>query len=238
MILVDGRVGSVEMAGLLTSPKIVCHLDYADFAWSGNGPNGPVDIGIERKSLMDLLGSMTSGRLSGHQIIGLTQQYDYVYLLVEGLWRPDRNNGMIMRINNSGKWVAAAQGSRRFMARDVYNFCNSLQIMCGIITIIAGNKWESAKWLDSCYGWWNKEWGKHKSHLQFQKPVAHAALSKPSLVTRMASQLDGVGWDKARKIGSVFPTIGALVGATEKELKKVEGIGPKLAKRIVEELCH
>jgi len=236
LILIDERTGSVELAELITSPKIICRLDYADFAWSGNGPEGPVDIGVERKTLMDLLQSMTTGRLSGHQMVGLTNKYDWVYLLVEGIWRPDRNSGMVMRISNSGKWGPASQGSRRFMARDVYNFCNSLQIMCGVITIMTGNKWETARWLDSCYGWWGKDWGKHKSHLQFQRPVTHATLSKPSLVTRIASQLTGIGWDKARKIGMRFTTAGDLMNATEKQLRTVEGIGPKLAKQIIEEL--
>ena len=91
-------------------------------------------------------------------------------------------------------------------------------------------------WLGACHGWWQKEWGKHKSHLQFQKPVAHAQLSKPNLVTKFASQLTGIGWDKARKIGEWFKTPGDLVETTEKRLRQVEGIGPKLAKQIIEEL--
>ena len=82
MILVDDRIGAVEIAPLLGSPNVTCRLEFADFAWSGNGPDGQVDIGVERKSLLDLLASMTTGRLSGHQMVGLTAQYDWVYLLV------------------------------------------------------------------------------------------------------------------------------------------------------------
>lgn len=235
MILVDSRVGSVEIAPLLQNP-IVCQLEYADFAWSGNGPNGPANVGVERKRLMDFLQSMTTGRLSGHQIIGLTQQYDWAYLLVEGIWRPDRHNGILQHINRKGKWAAVAQGSRRFMARDIYNFINTLQTMCGIVTVTTSNQWETAMWLSACHGWWQKEWGKHKSHLQFQKPVAHAQLRKPNLVTKMALQLTGVGWDKARKIGEQFHSAIDLVEATVEELIEIEGIGHKMAERIVEEL--
>lgn len=235
MILVDSRTGSVEIAPLLQKP-IVCHLEYADFAFSGNGPSGPVNVGIERKALVDLLQSMTSGRLSGHQLIGLTQQYDWVYLLVEGIWRPDRHTGLLQHINRQGKWAAVSQGSRRFMARDIYSFINTLQVMCGVITVVTSNHWETAMWLTACHGWWNKDWDKHRSHLQFQKPVVHARLSKPSLVTKVASQFTGIGWDKARKIGEEFGSIGELMEATEEELAEVEGIGPKLAEQIVREI--
>ena len=235
MILVDDRTGSVEIAPLLQDP-MVCRLDYADFAWSGNGPEGPVDVGVERKTLMDLLSSMTTGRLSGHQIIGLTHHYDWVYLLVEGIWKPDRNTGVLQHITKGGKWGPVAQGSRRFMARDIWNFSNTLQVMCGIITVTTSNHWETARWLAACNGWWEKKWGNHRSHLQFQKPVTHARLSKPTLVVRMASQLAGVGWDRARKIGVLFETMEDLMAADVDDLMGVDGIGIKMAERIWEEL--
>lgn len=236
MILIDERVGSGEIAPFISSPSLVCRLEYADFAFSGQGPNGPTNIGVERKGIMDLLQSMVSGRLSGHQLIGLKDNYDFVYLLVEGVWRPDRNSGVLMRTNGAGKWVAAAQGSRRFMARDVYCFLQSLQVICGVMVIQTSNQWETGKWLDSVYGWWQKGWEDHKSHLQWQKPKTFANLRKPNLVTRMAAQLDGVGWDKARKIGEAFSDPLDLVTATEAELKAIDGIGKKLAQTIIKQL--
>lgn len=235
MILVDDRTGSAEIAPHLTSPNALCRLEFADFAWSGSGPEGNVDVGVERKSLMDFLQSMTTGRLSGHQMVGLTKNYDWVYLLVEGVWRPDKTSGILQRIKANGKWGDAAQGSRRFMAREVYNFTNTLQIMCGVITVCTSNQWETARWLDSTYGWWQKDWGKHKSHLQFQKPVVHAHLSKPNLVTRMASQFEGIGWDKAKAIGKRFPLVEDLLFASVDDLMEVPGVGKKLAQSIIDQ---
>jgi len=236
LILVDDRTGAIELAPLLGSPSVTCRLEYADFAWSGNGPEGPVDVGVERKSLLDLLQSMTTGRLSGHQMVGLTTQYDWVYLLIEGIWRPDKDSGILQRINKRGRWVAATQGARRFMARDVYNFTNTLGIMCNVITVTTSSRWETGKWLDANHGWWQKDWDKHKSHLQFHKPVTHAHLSKPNLVTRLASQFDGVGWDKAKKIGSHFAMAEDLIFATKEELMDIDGIGPKIAESIVSQM--
>lgn len=235
MILVDDRTGAVELAPLLGSPNIICRLEFGDFAFSGNGPEGIVDIGIERKGLLDFLQSMTTGRLSGHQMVGLTTNYDWVYLLVEGVWRPDRHTGILQRINRKGRWVAAAQGSRRFMAKDVYNFINTLRVMVNVVTVTTSSKWESAKWLDATHGWWQKEWRKHKSHLQFQKPIVHAQLVKPNLVTRIASQFDGIGWNKAKKIGNHFKLLEDLLFATREDLMEIEGIGPRIADGIIEQ---
>lgn len=236
MILIDSRTGSGELAPYISSPKLVCTLEYADFAFDGFGPQGGTTIGVERKGIMDLLQSMTSGRLSGHQLIGLKKEYEFVYLLVEGVWRPDRRSGVLMRTNGKGKWVAAAQGSRRFMAREVYAFLQSLQVLCGIMVVQTSNQWETGKWLDATHGWWQKGWDKHKSHLQWHQPVTHARLSKPNLVTRIASQLDGIGWDKARKIGERFPSFESLYLATEDEFEEIDGIGSVLAKRIITQL--
>jgi len=70
--------------------------------------------------------------------------------------------------------------------------------------------------------------------LQFQQPVKHAQLVKPNLVTRVVSQFDGVGWDKARKIGKRFNML-QFMEATKDVLMTVEGIGSKLAEGIIEQ---
>lgn len=233
MILIDDRQGSVEVAPLLSSPNNICRLEFADFAWSGNGPKGQASIGVERKRLSDFLKSMTSGRLSGHQLIGMSQHFDHLYVLIEGIWRPDRDTG-ILETPRGGVWASIAQGSRRFMARDIYNFINTLQVICGIVVVVTSNVWETAKWLDSCYGWWGKKWSGHKSYLQFRESE-YAQLSKPNLTSRIACQLPGIGWDRARKLGERF-TPRELFEATEKELREIEGIGPTLANKIVGEL--
>lgn len=235
MILVDDRTGSAELDPLLQSPHALVRLDYGDACWMGKGQDGPVNVAVERKGLMDLLQSMTTGRLSGHQLIGLLREYDYVYLVVEGVWRPDRHNGMLHHINRKGQWRAVAQGSRRFMARDIYRYLNTLAVQCGVMVVQTGSMWDTAKWIDSVYGWWQRSWDKHKSHQQWHRPTVQASLSKPNLSTRIASQFEGIGWEKARALGKEFPLPQMLLDATIGELQGVEGIGPKLAESIVEQ---
>jgi ERCC4-type nuclease len=233
MILVDDRTGSGDLAPLLSSPNCLVRLDFADFLWVGNGPEGPVNVGIERKSLLDFLNSMVTGRLSGHQLVGLVD-FDYPYVLIEGVWRPDRHSGILQRIGKGGRWVAAAQGSRRFMARDVYNYLTTLQVICGVRVVQTSNRWETARWLDSTYRWWQKPWSGHKSHLQWVRDATSpVALSKPNLVARVAYQFEGVGWDRARKLAGIFPDLWSFLGAEAEDLEEVEGIGPKIAASIV-----
>ena len=122
------------------------------------------------------------------------------------------------------------------MVRDIYNFINTIQVICGVVVVATANKWETARWVDSIYGWWDKEWDRHKSHLQWNKPTGKARLAKPNLVTRMASQLDGVGWDKAWKIGAKFPTIWHFLSAGLDEFMEIDGIGPGIARSIGDQL--
>lgn len=235
MILIDNRIGSAEFKNIVSVPSVLCHLDYADFAWSGNGPDGTVNVGAERKSLLDFLSSMTSGRLSGHQLIGLVRDYDFVYVIVEGVWKADRKSGVLMR-PAKGKWEEVKQGKRKFMAREIYNFMNSLSVICRVLPVYTQGKEETARWMESCYSWWQKKWESHKSHRQFNKVVDHAFLQKPNLVTRMAAQIDGIGWDKAQKLGEAFSCMGDLALANVEDIMLVDGIGEMLAQRIRDSL--
>ena len=90
MILIDDRMGSKELLPLFRPYDVtveLSHLEYADIAFFGNGPTGPELVGIERKTLHDLVNSMRSRRLSGYQLPGLMAAYAWVYIVVEGVWR-------------------------------------------------------------------------------------------------------------------------------------------------------
>lgn len=236
MILIDDRTGSAELEPHISPPKALCHLPFADVCWSGHGPQGPVSVGVERKRIDDLLQSMTSGRLSGHQVIGLRENYDYIYLLVEGMWRPDQHTGILQKFRGSGRWSSISHGSRRFMARDVYNFLNTMSVICGLHVVTTANIQESGRWIDSSFAWWSKPWKRHTSHQQFHVSNLPASINRPNPTTRLALQLDGVGPDKAKALGFAFRTPLDLSLASEDQLRRVPGIGPKLATSIIQQL--
>jgi ERCC4-type nuclease len=239
MMLVDYRAGSKEVAPLLTIPHEVAELDYGDMSFIGHGPDDTMlAIAVERKTVMDLVNSMVSGRLSGHQLHGLMDQYDHVYLVVEGLWRPNRSSGLLERWVR-GKWYPLELGSRRFMAKEIGNYLNTLAVICGVHVWRTDSLHHTARWLGDLYRWWQKPWGKHRSHLQMHAgvtPPTGVYLRKPKPVERVATQFTGVGWDKARALAKVFPSVLEFVLAGEGELQRADGIGKKLACSIREEI--
>jgi len=245
MIYVDDRKGSAELAPLIpkSTPRQITRLPYADFHFIGFGPNDTIStIGIERKTVMDLLSSMTTGRLSGHQLIGLLAEYDVVYLLVEGLWRPRQRDGILERWVGKGKWQPATLGQRRFMAKEVGNFLNTLAVACGVYIWRTDGPDHSARWLSDTYHWWQKPWDKHRSHMAAHTPSPpHAYLSKPTLAVRLAKEFKDVGWDKAEAIAKHFGSARAMLVAmlardAKKKLKDVPGVGKVIAENVVKHL--
>ena len=71
--------------------------------------------------------------------------------------------------------------------------------------------------------------------VQFNRSDA-IALTKQSLVRRVANQLSGVGWKRAKEIDKVIYSVNLMCGMDEDEWKLIEGIGKTLSKQIVKEL--
>jgi ERCC4-type nuclease len=261
MIYVDSRAGSKELAPLLASrglPVNLTRMDFADVAFLGTGPDGePVSVGVEVKQIRDVLQCICDGRFAGHQLPGLVQAYDQVWLLVEGLWRANAKTGMLEYRKKRGEWAECSVGQRRFMYRDLVSWMLTIEIKGGIRSVIVSEWNEATTWLSALYGWWttNGGWESHKSHLAFHDGTRHGApfrrerasrmvasmsdralLTRPTLCRMVAAQLPGVGWTKSQPIAKRFPTVEELALATPDELMELEGIGPKLATGIFESL--
>src|SRR2546426_10716375 len=102
MILVDDRTGSKALYPFLPSGSAeICRLNSADYAFVGNGNGKPTLVGIERKGLNDALQCIQTGRFAGTQLPGLLHDYDVVYLIVEGAWRPGKE-GTLERLARGG----------------------------------------------------------------------------------------------------------------------------------------
>lgn len=243
MIQVDDRQGSAELAPMFPPgvPVVVSRLEYGDFAFIGRGPEDePVSVGVERKGMKDLLNSMVTGRLSGHQLVGLVNTYHYVYIVVEGMWRFNPNDGMLEE--RAGiNWVPIQLGSRRFMAKEVLGFLHTLMVKTGVMVFYTNSRKETAQVVSVLYGWWaNKSWDEHTAHLglvkRHQSGDNAVELVKAPLLRRVAAELKGVGWKKSREVAKHFSSVADMVHAVEREWRQIPGIGRKMAKDIVEEL--
>lgn len=238
MLLLDRRIGSADLADPLRTlgiPVDVCTLDFSDVMFCGNGPDGLVQIGIELKQIRDLLNSIQDGRLSGHQLPGLLRQFDAVWLIVEGLWRPGTDG--LLELHTRGRWAPLELGRRRYQYREPDNYLTTLEIKAGIHVKRTANRDETARAVANLYRWWtDKSWAEHRSHLSLHRPSDSSLLVPPPLRRRVARELDGVGHEKSAAVMGHFKTTRAMVNAPESEWVKIAGIGKTLARRITAEL--
>jgi len=234
MILIDRREGSKELADLIPDSVLV-ELDFGDIAFEGNGPDGKVQVGIERKRIGDLVNSISTGRLSGHQIPGMLQAYYRSYLIVEGVWRGSEGTGEL-QTTRGGEWRRLNRGRRTFSAEGVMSYLSSMEIMVGMIVKETRTVQETVRYIENRYKWWNKKWEGHKSHLAMYKPPPIAGWlnpERPSLMRRIASELPHIGVMRSIEVEKHFKSVEEMMGAWEEDWMEIEGVGNVTAREIV-----
>lgn len=93
MILVDDRAGSRDLVKHppLDDPSVaeLTRLDSGDVCFVGHGPHGESVVGVELKSVSDLLSSRQNGRLQGvdGQIPEMLTGYDERWIVTYGTYR-------------------------------------------------------------------------------------------------------------------------------------------------------
>lgn len=108
-LYIDTAVGSKELEPLIRRRGVKCELYPrlpADFALIGCGKNGADwKIGVERKTLGDLGSSLLMNRLFGTQLPRMIEEYDRIWLIVEGIFRPGGDDAI--EVWRGGEWVAS-----------------------------------------------------------------------------------------------------------------------------------
>jgi len=227
MITLDERTGSVNLLPFFPSGVArLGRLGFGDANFVGKGKDDmPVMVGVERKTISDLIGSLESGRFSGHQLPGLLASYNVIYLIVEGMSRVSRDQ---VEVRQGGIWRSLGISE---LALD--NFLNTLEVMAGVIVRQTTTPQRTAYLIYHLYQWWAKGWDKHKSHLMFYSPRPVMSVTKPGLVRSVAKELPGIGWARSGPVAEHFATVRSLVLADPQEWEQIGGIGKGLAKRVV-----
>lgn len=235
MILIDSRIGSKHFAQLLPPGSWeIGQLEFGDFAFDGRGPEGvPWRIGIELKTVSDLLSCIASNRYTDHQLPGMMANYNVSYLIIEGMVKYDLSNGFVKR-RHEGKWKATPFGQRKFYVTEVLGFLNTLTIKCDIRIWQSAAPKETAAYLLSLHRWWtHKDFDTHKSHLQSGHSVP--LIGKMPFFKRVAGEFPGIGYEKLNKLENHFHgSVRTMVNATIDEWQKIEGIGKTIASKIEE----
>lgn len=237
MILLDPRVGSKHLADEfdeIGADYELTPLDFADASFIGAGSDGPATIGVELKNIKDLVNSMQSGRLAGHQVPGLLERYQHVWLVVEGVYRQARENGVVEVPRGRG-WAPLYTGRRPVFWQQVEAFLTSMEVLAGLHIRKTRTPRETAEFIQSLYGWWQK--ADHRSLKVVHRQAPRTELRKLDETTKqirdIANTLPGIGYDRAMAIAKKLKSPSDLFLMTEREWREIDGVGRTLAQRIV-----
>lgn len=233
-ILVDSRVGSRHYADLLGDKALLTTLEYGDMAFE----SGSVSVGVECKRVSDAVNCLFSGRLADHQIPGLRRSYDIAYLIVEGLWRPEPETGVLQQYRGElgrwGSWQDCSSGQKRLMYSAFESWLSSIAEIGGVRCRSTPDAATTAALALSLQQWWGRD--AHASYNVMHQQQDAASLTRPGLLRRMAAELPGIAWVRSEAVAKRFRTVAAMTAATEAEWQEIDGIGKVTAKKVVEAL--
>lgn len=218
MILVDDREGSRQLADSLQRadlPVEVTRLDYGDVYFVGRGQGGvPVNVGIEHKTVGDLINSLRSGRLTGHQLLGLHGEgtvYDFAWLAIEGELTYDAR-GKLMRRAGRRAFKPMPGG---MTVDELYKRLLVLHLCGGLNPVFLSARRDTVRWITALYRTFtDKALDQHKSHLAIYVP---AMLAKPSQFRLTVGTLPGVGPKVAQAAEREFKTIRRAMTAPSRQ---------------------
>lgn len=247
MILVDYRKGGEapgkstprDMVDCLTRLGVRAELGdlaFGDIAFEGLGPDGPIYIGIERKTLHDMLNCIQNATLSGHQLIGMQQMYDVRVVLLEGYWRPHDPEGWLMEGYRGGtSWGQLRSRGRPMTYSHLYRYLISLSLS-GAIVMYSLNVFHTCMNIVEWYHYCQKPWRKHTSMMQMRHLAIPTLQAKPPLIRRWAADIEDIGVTISERAARHFRTPIQMAQATEVEWQQIPGIGKATAQKIVREI--
>lgn len=244
MLLVDSRAGSKDLIKPLTNLGIEVDettLEYGDVAFAGRGENGSsLLIGIEHKKVADLVQSLNSGRLAGHQLLGMLNFYDRSWLIVEGDWEADS----IGRAT-----VFSGKGKRRPLrgappAIELEKRLITLETRGGFRVRHCRTRRDSVRFIIALYRFWtDKDLDEHRSHLAIHAPDLDRGLFVPvSDFRRIVAQIPGIGYETSTVVEREFQgSFRRMMLASEERWAEIvvkgKRLGASRAKKIMEALA-
>lgn len=192
-------------------------------------------IGMERKTLGDMLRCIDDARYSAHQRVGMAQMYQANFLIIEGSWRPHDQHGIIMEQYRSGVWGESRAGGIRTMYAKLRRYLFSVSLS-GVHVLYTRDMQHTAWDIHECYHYFQKPWKSHTSLLEMQKLNIPTLNARPSLVRRWAADLTGIGVVHSEDAERLFKRPIALANADEMEWLRLPGVGVKTAQSVVREI--
>ena len=254
-LYVDPAIGSREFLRPLVRlgcPAILKHRHCADFTFYGNGPQGRVNVGIERKRVSEITSAIGGDkRFIGRQLPRMLSAYpEFPILIVEGIVRPDVDGTLL-----TGKVIEQRRGhtipskhpivvfyddrySRATYER-YHKFLATVRLKARLIVIPTVDEIDTAFVVHALYRWFQKDWDAHKSVYRVdEQPADSAILDERTFRRQTFAQWPGVGWKRSARVSRYFKSIAEGAMATEEEWMHALGVkaGRKLARTLVRTL--
>ncbi len=212
-LLIDRATGSNELEAPLRAlglPVETLGLEYGDIAFMGRGEKGaPLYIGIELKKIGELVTSLRTKRLQGHQLLGLTKDFDRRYLLIEGDYHSD-NMGRAVVFRGQGRPKPLLGGGNRLaLEQEVLN----IQTRGGCWVRHTTSRRDTLSFIQACFRYWtDKDLDEHKSHMAIYAPDLDKGLLTPPSDFRKALTviLPGIGFAASKAVEDYVGVAGTL----------------------------
>ena len=216
-------------------PVEVRDLPFGDASFEGNGPNGPIEVGIERKRLHDVLKCIDDGRL-GWQLEGMKGLYTISILLVEGHWRPHAPEGWLMEgFHDGASFGYCKPGGSRLPYTKLSRFLITVQLS-GVIVCCTRDPFHTAYTMADWFHYFQKSWDAHQSLLKIPKMNIPTLGQKVPLVRKWAADIEGVGIKLSADAQRLFKTPQALANSTASDWIQIPRIGPATALDIIKQI--
>lgn len=245
MVIIDDRDGSRDLASIypLEERAILGHLEAADVMLTGHGPNAStITIGVEVKSVSDLLTSISTGRLGGHQIPKMIPAYNYTWLLVYGEVRPSTDNYLMIYKSKSYKrrkpgWVRYRVGGRDVPWSYLEGWLITAQLFSGIRIKWVLDLGTAARWLCILDRWLEKPWERHRGLSVFDRSGEPGLMpgvgAVESQIARTAASLPAINWVRGHAAARRFESVSDMMNADPADWEQIDGIGKIIAREVV-----
>ena len=211
--------------------------------------NRPVRVLIERKRVLDFINSV----LGGHHLQQVQDAYsagfDFQWLIVEGDFRPSPVDSTV-EIFHNGRWrllseIRVRKGQLPSLEyRRLDDYLNQCELYLGVRCKTSRNVQETARMILDLYYLFQKPPEQHGTlkNLYQQAIIPNAEkgrayLMPPTLLEKVALQLPGVGWERAKALAAELKTLDRLCEVIRSQnttpLVDVPGIGKKTAEGII-----